>query len=257
MSRRVAAVNLRALILALTVIAFVAISGYTYLDTTVSASPVSSNPNQDGAISATSQVGTQTAQGAPTVWLFRNQHFEPPSGILIPANTLTWANFRLNASTNVFVSGSILIFPFPGSVGANITVAIYLNGALVANSTTTLPKYDYGIAPSAVPTSTSPNSVFALSGLITTMGVDTQSSSALKINGATITVGIVSNRPIWLAGWAEADMSGGTGPQFGQSVGQLAGTYEAPLLTPALPNSLPHATTTLAFEFQVSGALSA
>ncbi len=235
------------------VIAFVAVSSYGYFGTQATVSPTISNPNQNLAISSTSQTGAQTIQAAPSMQHFGNRYFEPQSGILVAANTLTWTNFHLNDTMNGFVSSSIFLFPFPDSIGANVTVAIYLNGVLVASSTTPLPDHNYGIESSSVPTSTSANSVYALTGLIPTVGLGTQSSSVLNINGATVTVAVVSDRPVWLAGWTVADMSGGIGPQFGQSVGQLAGTYEAPQLGTSLPNSLPQATTTLTFEFQVSG----
>lgn len=241
----------------LVVIVFVAFSSYTYLNHQTTRSVTFTNLSQNSPVPSTSatQGGPQTVQAPASVQLFGNQHFEPPSGILVPANTLTWTNFRLNGTTtDVLVSGSIYLFPFPNAIGTNVTVAIYLNGALAASSTTQVPNNNYGIGFSSVPTSTSANSVFALMGLIPTVAVGTQSSSALNINGATVTIAIVCDRTIWLAGWTEADMSGGAGPPFGKSVGQLAGTYEATQLSAFLPSTLPQAATTLTFEFQVSGS---
>jgi len=237
--------------------AFILISSYTYSDTRATTSSTLPNQDQNSTTLTQQQVGNQAVQTAASVQYFGDQHFEPPSGIMMQANTLTWANFRLNDSKNVFVSGSIYFFPFPSTIGANITVAIYLNGVLAASSTTPVPAHDYGIQSSLIPTSTSANSVFALTGLIPTVGVGTQSSSALNTNGATVSIAITSDKPVWLAGWTQADMAGGTGPEFGQSMGQRAGTYETPQVGASLPNLLPQASTTLTFQFQVSGSLSA
>lgn len=212
---------------------------------------------QTGTVTSTttySTTCTSEVQLTPTGQQFGNQYFEPPSGILIPAGVLSWTNFRLSEVTNAFVAGSIVLFPFPDSVGANITVAIYLNGVLNSSSTTSVPVSYYGVNSSLIPSSNSPNSVFALSGLIPTVGVGTQSSSALNLNGTTISIAIISDRSIWLAGWTQTQMCGGTGPQFGESIGQLAGTYEAS--STSLPDSLPSATNTVTFELQISGNLS-
>ena len=234
--------------------AFILISSYTYSDTRATTSSTISNQdqNQNSTTLTQQQVGTQTVQEVTSEQLFGNQHFEPPSGILIQPNTLVWTNFQLNDTTNAFVSASIFLFPFPNAVGANITVAIYLNGIFTGSSTTPVQNSSYGIQSSSVPTPTSANSVFALTGLVPTLGVGTQSSFALNINGAIITVAITSDKPIWLAGWTQADMSAGTGSASGRSVGQLAGTFEATQAGTSPPTLLPQASTTLTFEFQVS-----
>jgi hypothetical protein len=240
------------------VIMFIALSTYTvFLDTQTSSSQAPANRNQ-GEISATlpqQSAGTQTLQTETLVQQFGNQYFEPPSGILIPANTLTWTNFRFNETSKVYVAGGINFFPFPVTIPANITVAIYLDGVLSASSTTYVPSRNYEMTSSSIPTSTSANSIFALTGLIPTVSVGTQSTSALNVYGVTVSVAILSDKPVWLAGWTPTDMSGGTGPQFGQSIGQLAGIYEASLPSTSLPGSLPQATAQPNFEFQFSGGL--
>ena len=213
------------------------------------ASTKTSDVTITGTSTLTQSATNQTVDTAPPVQNFGSQYFEPPSGILIPANTLIWTNFQLNETTNAFVGASIVLFPFPDAAGVNVTVAVYVNGLLNVNSTTPLLNHDYGI---------SSNSIFALTGLIPTVGMGTQTGSAVSLNnGTTITIAVSSDRSIWLAGWSQIDVSKGTGPQFGRSTGQLAGTYEASETGTFLPpNLLPHATTTLTFELQISGALS-
>ncbi|MGI0084274.1 MAG: hypothetical protein ACREBQ_04245 [Nitrososphaerales archaeon] len=248
--------TVRTFAFALTVMAFVVISSYVYLNTQNNVSPTLSNQNQSSTTFIQPQISTQSVPAAPAVSYFGNHNFEPPSAILIPANTMVWTNFKLDENSNSLVAGSIVFFPFPNVIGANITVAIYFNGYLNASSTTPVADENYGVNASLIPSSESPNSVFALTGLTPTTGVGTQTSSALSLNG-TITIAIISSRSIWLAGWTETDMSKGSGPQYGQSTGQLAGTYEVPESGTYLPPSLPSATITLSFELQISGDLMA
>ena len=221
---------------------------YSYA-TTTSQSLISTSTQQELAT---------TTETAPTVQHFGNQLFEPPSAILIPADTLIWTNFQLNTTTygtNGYVAGTILYFPFPNAMGANITVAIYQNGNLLANNTTPVFNHDYGIASSLVPSSNSSNSIFSLKGLTTDVGMGTQTGSAVSLSG-TITVAVMSDKSVWLAGWSQADRSAGTGAKFGQSTGQLPGTFETPeSRTIVAPISLPTPTTTLTFELQISGAV--
>ena len=222
------------------------------------ASTKTSDVTITGTSTLTQSATNQTVDTAPPVQNFGSQYFEPPSGILIPANTLIWTNFQLNETTNAFVGASIVLFPFPDAAGVNVTVAVYVNGLLNVNSTTPLLNHDYGINSSLIPSANSSNSIFALTGLIPTVGMGTQTGSAVSLNnGTTITIAVSSDRSIWLAGWSQIDVSKGTGPQFGRSTGQLAGTYEASEPGTFLPpNLLPHATTTLTYELQISGALS-
>jgi len=184
---------------------------------------------------------------------FGDSWFEPPSAILIPANTLVWTNFQLQENGSYNVGGSIHYYPFPESLGANVTVAIYLNGKLIVNSTTPVRDNPSVTNSSLVPPSNSVNnSIFALTGVTLQGGVGTQSGQA-SLNGANITVATIIDKPLWLAGWTPEDMSNGTGAQFGQSSGQLHGTYEWTDSGLTLPNSLPQPTTTLSFELQISG----
>ena len=204
------------------------------------------------------QVTIQTTQ-EPTVQNFGSNYFEPPSGILIPANTLIWTNFRLNVSTygaNDYVAGTILYFPFPNAMGANITVAIYLNGILNTSSTLPVFNHNYGIASSLIPSSNSSNSIFGLTGVTPDVGMGAQTSSAVSLSGTTIAIAVMTDQPVWLAGWSQQDMTKGTGAQFGRSVGQLEGTFETPESGTSLPPNLPaQPTTSLTFELQIPGAL--
>ena len=211
---------------------------------------ISTTTITEQSTTTTEQVGYE---GTPCN--FGDNSFEPPSAILIPANTLVWTNFRLNVTSSDIVGASITLFPFPESVGANIIVAIYLNGGLVANSTTPLPDQEIITqTPLIPPSDSSYNSIFALTGVTPTVGMGTQTGSAVSLNGATIGIAMISDKPLWLAGWTQQDMAKGTGPQFGQSIGQLKGTYEGPdSELSQLPNSLPQPTTTLTFELQFTG----
>ncbi len=185
---------------------------------------------------------------------FGNSLFEPPSAILIPANTLVWTNFQLQVNNSYFVNAAIHFLPFPAVVGANITVAVYLNDILNSSSTTPVTQLPNAVTNSSlIPTSNSSNSIFALTGVTPTGGVGMQTGSAVNLNGTTITIAILSDKPLWLSGWTPEDMSKGTGAQFGQSTGQLSGTYEWPDSGLSLPNSLPQPTTKLTFELQISG----
>ena len=134
-------------------------------------------------------------------------------------------------------------------------MAIYLNGSLAANSTTPLPDQEIITQTSLIPPSnSSDNSIFALTGVTPTVGMGTQTGSEVSLNGATISIAMISDKPLWLAGWTQQDMSKGTGAQFGQSFGQLNGSCEwTDSELSQLPNSLPQPTTTLTFELQFTG----
>jgi hypothetical protein len=195
----------------------------------------------------------------PPTQIFGNTNFEPPSAILIPANTLVWCNFRLDGISN-FTNPQVIVnfyfFPFPGTEGADVTVAIYVNGIL--NSTSTSPILAHGGAinsSSLIPPSNSANnSIFALTGTTQIVGV-TGSTSSVGLNDTIFSFAIFSQSSVWLPGWTQANMAAGSGLQYGESTGQLAGTHEAALPGISLPNSLPNATTTLTFELQISGDL--
>jgi hypothetical protein len=290
----------RAVIVAVVVVGFVAFSSYIYINTTNISSTVSSNLSQNSSTSPLDNYGQnsttfttqssdqntttlpqatetkqsltttitppmvtgQTTQEPPTSQDFGDDIFEPPSAVLVPANTLVWTNFQLGGVsdyTNAMVAGTIHFYLFPEVLGANITVAVYVNGNLTVNSTTPVPDNVYVTNSSLVPPSNSANnSIFALTGVTLQGGVGTETDSSVNLNGATITIAIISDKSLWLAGWTQDDMSKGIGPEFGQSPGQLASTYEAPEMgTINLPpNSLPQPTTTLSFELQISGGLS-
>ena len=182
---------------------------------------------------------------------------EAPSAILISANTLVWTDFRLNESGSYSVIAGFDFLPIPEAMTANLTIAVYLNGKL--NGTSPYSMSDYSSSPELTNTSQMPpsnssgNSIFALPGVILTSGISGQADSLVNLSNTTITVAIISNKPLWLCGWTPEDMAKGTGPQFGQSVGQLNGTYEWPDSGLTLPNSLPRPSTTLTFELQISG----
>ena len=252
-------VTVRAFAFALTIMTFVAISSYVYLNTQSNVSPTLSNVNQNQGSTtfAQQQISNQSVPAAPSVNYFGNHNFEPPSAVLISANTLVWTKFQLDNNSNYYVASSFVLFPFSDLNGANVIVAVYLDGNLVANSTTTIPNNNYRINSSLMPSSDASNSIFSLTGVTPTVGVGTQTTSAVSLSGTSLSFAIISDRPIWLAGWTQTDMSKGTGPQFGQSTGQLAGTYEVPETGTYLPRSLPSATITIPFELQISGDLMA
>lgn len=231
------------------VMSFVVISSYVYLYP--QSSPATTNQIRNSSTSSQQQIITESA--AP-VYNFGNHYFEPPSAILISADTLVWTSFQLDNNSN-FLTSSFAVYPFSDLNGTVFTVAIYLSGNLIANSTTTMPDNNYKINSSFMPSSSSPNSIFALKGLTPTVGATTETTSAISLNGVTISFAIISDRPIWLAGWTQNDMSKGSGPQFGASAGQLAETFEASVSKTNLPNSLPQPTTSLPFELQILGGL--
>ncbi len=180
---------------------------------------------------------------------------DAPSAILIPANTLTWTNFQLQKNGSYFVGASIGFLAVPEAIGANVTVAFYLNGHHNSSTISQVSQSPNEVTNfSLIPSSnSSSNSIFALKGFTPTLGVGGQTGWAVSLNGTTIAIAFVSDKPLWLLGWTPEDMSKGTGPQFGQSGGQLNGTYEWPDPELSLPNSLPQPTTTLTFELRISG----
>jgi hypothetical protein len=102
----------------------------------------------------------------------------------------------------------------------------------------------------------SPNSIVSLNGVTATLSAGVIASSQTLNSSSTISFALVSNSPIWLAGWSKADMAAGTGPQYGQSIGQLSGTSEYSLASDAsFPETLPTATTSISFQLQISGDL--
>jgi hypothetical protein len=242
--------TIRLVVVVATVVSFVAISSYLFIG-----SPTFSDRNQNLTNSTQQLISTESIQSSTPVYNFGNHYFEPPSAILISAYTLVWTSFQLDNNSNFYLTASFAVYPFSDLNGTIFTVAIYLSGKLVANSTTTMPDNNYKINPSSMPSSTSANSIFALTGMTPTVGATAETPSAISLNSATISFAIVSDRPIWLAGWTQSDMSSGSGPQFGASAGQLAETYEALEPGTNLPNSLPLATTSQPFELQVLGGL--
>ena len=127
-----------------------------------------------------------------------------------------------------------------------------LNGALSSSALSQIANEETNS--SLIPPSNSTtNSIFALTGVTPTGSVSTQTPSELNLNNSTISIAFFTNKPLWISGWTPEDMSKETGPEFGQSIGQLNGTYEWFDSGLTLPNSLPQATTTLTFELQISG----
>jgi len=178
------------------------------------------------------------------------------SAILIPANTLVWTNFQLQENGSYIVIVNFDVLPYPESANANITVVTYLNGNLSGSTPYSISDYNNQeiTNPSLMPPSNSSNnSIFALPGVLPTWGFSGQADSLVNLNGTTITVALLSDKPLWICGWSPEDMSKGTGQQFGLSYGQLNGTYEWPDSESSPPSSLPQPTTTLAFELRVSG----
>ena len=132
--------NLRALVAAVVVVSFVVISSYIAFGT--SSSKISNQNQGSGAASQaaasqnsttysyatetgqstttilTQNVTVQPTQGPPTQEDFGNNYFEPPSAILISADTLVWTNFKLGVTNNTsyFVGGSINYLVFPAAV---------------------------------------------------------------------------------------------------------------------------------------------
>ena len=206
--------------------------------------------------SYSTQVANITSARSFHLQEFGNQYFEAPSAILIPAKTLVWSTFRLDGytnETNPSIHGSVIVFPFSGINGVNITAAIYVNGILNVNSTIPVPNRNYQIQ-SSLPTSTAPNSIFALTGVTPNVVIGAQTDSGVNLNGATISIAMFCDTSVWLAGWTQGDASKGTGPQFGQSIGQLGGTFETPESSANIPpNLLPNPATTLTFELQIAG----
>ena len=280
--------SIRAVVAALTIFSFITISTFLYIanpsvtkldQSSASISQVQATATQNTttyswatstgqSLSATStqtQLTPTTTETHLPYQDFGSQYFEPPSAILIPSNTLIWTKFNLDGISdypNASVAGTISYYPFPSVIGANITVAVYANGNLIANSTTQVIDYNNDsrivvTKPSLIPSSITPNSIFALAGITLQAGVGTESEPVVNISSAIITVALVCDKPLWLAGWTQSDMSKGTGSQFGQSTGQLPNTYEAPETGTSLPpNSLPQPTTTLSFELEIAGGLS-
>jgi hypothetical protein len=271
-------------IVAAVVVSFVMISSYAYISDQNFASSTSTDADQnfttisDTATNTTTysratvtsqslsttitppQVSNPSTVGTlPRQQGFGNSNFEPPSAILIPANTLVWTDFRLDGVTNFAnaqVYGNFYLFPFPGAIGANVSVAIYVNGSLNDKSTLSVIAQGGIINSSSLvpPSDSANNSIFALTGVTPVVVVSDSSLSFLSLKGTVISIAFFSQSPIWLAGWTQSDMSGGSGAQFGQSTGQLAGTYEADVSgTLFPPGSLPNATAVLTFQLQISG----
>lgn len=233
----------------------------TVLETTTATQTTACIPSS-GYISTTTLAEESTTTTAQVVYdgtpcNFGDSYFEPPSAILIPVNTLTWTNFQLQANGSYYVGGSIHFLSFPSALGANITVAVYLNGNLSGSSTTPVSQMPNEVTNSSLmPSSNSTNSIFALTGVTPTGGVGTQTGTTLNLAGSIISIAFMSDKPLWVSGWTPEDMSKGSGEQFGQSLGQLNGTYEWPGSGSTLPNSLPQLTSMLTFELQITGSYS-
>lgn len=233
----------------------------TVLETTTATQTTACIPSS-GYISTTTLAEESTTTTAQVVYdgtpcNFGDSYFEPPSAILIPVNTLTWTNFQLQANGSYYVGGSIHFLSFPSALGANITVAVYLNGNLGGSSTTPVSQMPNEVTNSSLmPSSNSTNSIFALTGVTPTGGVGTQTGTTLNLAGSIISIAFMSDKPLWVSGWTPEDMSKGSGEQFGQSLGQLNGTYEWPGSGSTLPNSLPQLTSMLTFELQITGSYS-
>ncbi len=233
-----------------------ATTSVTRIESYETPSPCTPSPYYMSTTTQTEQSTTTVVQVAydGTDCSFGNALFEPPSAILIPAGTFIWTNFQLHENGSYSVSASISFLSLSEVLGANVNVAVYVDGVLNASSLTSIEVLGNAITNSSLmPSSNSSlNSIFALKGMTPTGGVGTQ-SGPVNLNGSTITIAFVSDKPLWLCGWTPLDMSKGTGAQFGESPGQLNGTYEWSDPGLAIPGALPQPTATSTFELQISG----
>jgi hypothetical protein len=238
-----------------------AVSNFTGMSSTVTKATSESvcipTPTRISTTTLTEQSTTRTEQVVydGTVCSFGDNYFEPPSAILIPANTLVWTSFELQVNASYYVGASIHFLSLASALGANITVAVYQNADLGGSATTPVSQVPNEVTNSSLlpPSNSTANSIFVLTGLTPAGGVGVQSSSGLNMTG-TISIAFMSDKPLWISGWTAEDLSRGTGSQFGHSPGQLNSTYEWTDSGLTLPNTLPQPTTTLAFELQISGS---
>jgi hypothetical protein len=191
---------------------------------------------------------------------------ETPSGMLIPANTLTWVPlvFDTNASAvqNNFMTADVNVFLYSDYSGMNITVGVYgaggnlINsdpGGLPSNYCNQVPCASEGASPSG-----SPNQVVSIPNWPNKAAASFPADpyNLTLRQGSTFYVAFVSDRPIWVGGFSAADRSGGSGLQYGQSPWEAPVTYEGTMgqqQNAVLPNDLPSAALSSSFEISVSG----
>lgn len=215
-------------------------------------SPCTPYPGHDSTITVTQQNTTSTEQmvydGVPCNFGGGSQ---PPSAILIPANTLVWTNFQLHENGIYSIQAGFDFLVTPEAMTANLTIDVYLNGKLNGTRPYAESNYPFPRTESnsslLPPSNSSSNSIFSPAMGVPGVGISGQADSPVNLANTTITVAIVSDKPLWIIGWTPQDS------QYGLSAGQLYGTYEWPDSSEAVPNLLPQPSITLSFELCVSG----
>jgi hypothetical protein len=83
--------------------------------------PLGTTPKtvQQPAVNTQSATVTYTLGNSTS---FGNSYFEPPSEILVAANTLVWTNFNLVRTGSSQISGAFFFFGYPETIGANVTI---------------------------------------------------------------------------------------------------------------------------------------
>jgi hypothetical protein len=257
-----------ALAAVITLVIVVAAFGFLYVNSAASSTTVSSNisfsrsssnssSTQSTTISSSTQITATSNFASHTTILptekttccaiyFGNANMGP-SGMLVPANTLIWADFSygLNASYALVVYVSVYVFA--NNANTSIATALYgPDGKLMDRSTQIIPSLGSRNAPNGTANQivSIPNSTPTRS-----FGVD-MVYNAKVLYGQNFSFAFIASQSVWVNGWSGTDRSQGSGSLNAPWL--IPATYEA-LNQPTLPQTLPQANATLSFEMQVSG----
>jgi len=118
------------------------------------------------------------------------------TGWLMPANVTFSTSYVTTAPMTTFISGIVNVFDYDIQPGILLTVGLYMSGAMVAMQTYNTSDYHFPQLAQIVASNSSSMAVFtnSLVGFTATVLGLTRPVPA----GATVTVAIVTNHPIWV-----------------------------------------------------------
>lgn len=171
-----------------------------------------------------------------------------PSGIFIPANTMTWATFIYGANMSSILEAQIQVWGYSHEDGTSVEVGIYNTyGNLVTSAANSIP----GPSSGNISANFTANQVIAFPSNTPQINLGVQIDQASISKGSEFTVAFVANHSLWIEGWTNQDraVSG-----YQPAPWEIPITYETAVAQySALPSALPQPSLQSSFEIAIVG----